>query len=440
MGGIVVANELRKYGYDVLLVSQEPPGGHRMLSDAPYVEDVELPKLTDGVDFVGGFFDGQIITSGNKGYRVEYKHLVLSTGGVELPVVFPKSEKADVRPAVEILKERPQGLKIIVWGTTEWGFRTALSLSNLGNDVIILDNSAHFRDVKYYRKRGELLIKRGVEILTSATIKKYEDGELAVEVNLGKRGVEKRRIRTDVVVSAVRAINTFIPYRMGLKLFYSFELGSLIVRRNYYGELLKVDEEGRATGGIGAYAVGELYGAYHMHIVERQARLLAAYVAFKDGIENESRVRDLLDEFLAYLSVEANWLYNLGYRLEHGTDETGRYVEPNVIDVPHWAYFWPQLKDVDPDQELCPCIKVKLGELLKEISRRNRRELRMRITHDETNLLRQLKTPTVDELFGANPCIQTYCITSITLILSALLAQKPSYFIYGKTEQLYSEI
>ena len=140
---------------------------------------------------------------------------------------------------------------------------------------------------------------------------------------------------------------------MGYRVFYSFELNSLVPRRSVYGELLSVDESGRAVGGGNVYAVGHLYGAVKDGHVVDQGRLLAMYIASKDGLEDAGRVKDALDKFLVRLAVEANWLYNLGNRLEKGTDGTGRYVEPNVIDVPHWASYWPQLDELE-DVVICP--------------------------------------------------------------------------------------
>jgi hypothetical protein len=148
-------------------------------------------------------------------------------------------------------------------------------------------------------------------------------------------------------------------------------------------------------------------------------------------------VKNELDKFLVTLTVEANWLYNLGNRLEKGTDGTGRYVEPNVIDVPHWASFWPQLEEAE-DVVICPCDGTTIDKVMAEIKRLNRlKEVKIKITHEETDLLRQLKLPQLN--FGGL-CAESVCLPYAAIILGAALAQRPSYFLYGKPQMLYGEI
>jgi Uncharacterized NAD(FAD)-dependent dehydrogenases len=156
LGGIVAALELKHYGYEPKIVHIGRLGGHHVLGGAPrYAEDVDVEALADRareLDVIEGFFDGAFVYSGNTRYRVSYKHLILATGGVDVPITFPGSAKAPQRTAEEVLQNPPTGLKIAVWGTTEWGLRAALSLKSLGNDVVVLDNSAYLRDTKYYEK------------------------------------------------------------------------------------------------------------------------------------------------------------------------------------------------------------------------------------------------------------------------------------------------
>ncbi|MEM4604658.1 MAG: FAD-dependent oxidoreductase [Pyrobaculum sp.] len=430
LGGLVSALELKKYGYDVKVAYVGPLGGHHVLGMTEAEVESIVAKSKE-LELFQGFFDGFYLYSDGVKYRAVYKHLILATGGVDLPVTFPKSRNAPQKTAEEILASPPTGLKIAVWGTTEWGLRTAITLRRIGNEILVLDNSAYLRDVKYYEK-----IKSQIDfnIVSSVRIKKYENGELTYEIVTGGKNNEVQSEKIDLLVSTVRVVNPYVAMRLGFRVFYSFELNSLIPRRSNYGELLILDDRGYAKGGSNVYATGHLYGVVkEKHVIE-QAKLLAKYIAYKDGLERKDDVEKDLEEFLVLLTIEANWLYNLGHRLEKGTDGTGRYVEPNVIDVPHWASYWPQLGDEEEDIVVCPCNGSTLGEVVKEIEKINKREIKPKITHDEVDILRSLKLVKLG--FEQSVCTETICIPYAAIILGAYLSQKPSYFIYGKPDLL----
>lgn len=436
LGGLAAALDLKKYGYAVKVVHVGALGGHHVLGSAPRLSDVDVEPFVSKageLDLLEGFFDGFYVYSNGVRYRVRYKHLVLATGGVDVPITFPQGRKAPQKVAEEVLARPPSGLRILVWGTTEWGLRTALSLRRSGNEVVVMDNSAYLRDVKYYEK-----VKSAIDfpVITSVRIRGFEKGLLKYEVVTGRKENQPGEVNIDLVVSAVRLVNPYVVTKLGYKVWYSFELSSLVPRRSNYGELLILDESGRSVGGSNVYVTGHLYGALReSHIVE-QGRLLAAYIASKDGIESRDKAKDLLDKFLVTLTIEANWLYNLGNRLEKGTDDTRRYVEPNVIDVPFWASYWPQIEEVEEDIVICPCDGSTIDKYLEEVKRLNNlKEVKIKITHEETDLLRQLKIPTLQ--FSGSVCKESVCLPYAAVILGAALAQRPSYFLYGKPQMLY---
>ncbi|ABO09573.1 FAD-dependent oxidoreductase [Pyrobaculum calidifontis] len=431
VGGIVAALELKKYGYSPKIVHTGPLGGHRVLVD-PSQEIQAIVARANELDVEAGFFDGSYVYTNGVRYKVKYKHLILATGGADVPITFPGSTKVPQKTAEEVLQDPPNGLNVVVWGSSEWGLKTAIALRRRGNNVVVMDNSAYLRDVKYYE---EVKSRLDFPIITSARLTGYKSGALKYRVKTVRGKEEEGEMKVDLIVSAVRMVNPYVPMKMGYRVFYSFELNSLVPRRSVYGELLSVDESGRAVGGGNVYAVGHLYGAVKDGHVVDQGRLLAMYIASKDGLEDAGRVKDALDKFLVRLAVEANWLYNLGNRLEKGTDGTGRYVEPNVIDVPHWASYWPQLDELE-DVVICPCDGTTLRKVLDEVKRLNSvKELKVKITHEETDLLRHLKVPKVS--FGNSVCAESVCIPYAVIILGAALAQRPSYFIYGKPQMLY---
>ncbi|MEZ0320278.1 MAG: FAD-dependent oxidoreductase [Pyrobaculum sp.] len=435
LGGLVTALDLKKHGYTVKVVYVGALGGHHLLGSAPRLSDVDVESLVSKaseLDALEGFFDGFYVYSNGIKYRVRYRHLILATGGVDVPITFPQSRKVPQKVAEEVLARPPSGLKILVWGTTEWGLRTAISLRRSGNEVVVMDNSAYIRDVKYYEKVKSMI---DFPVITSVRIKEFRSG-LRYEVVTGKKKNQIGEVNIDLIVSAVRLVNPYVVTRLGYKVWYSFELNSLVPRRTNYGELLILDESGRSVGGSNVYVTGHLYGALRESHVVEQGKLLAAYIASKDGVESGDKAKDLLDKFLVTLTIEANWLYNLGNRLEKGTDDTRRYVEPNVIDVPFWASYWPQIEEVEEDLVICPCDGSTIGKYLEEVKRLNNlKEVKIKITHEETDLLRQLKIPALQ--FGGSVCKEAVCLPYAAIILGAALAQRPSYFLYGKPQMLY---
>ncbi len=423
LGGLAAALELKKYGYNPKVVYVGRVGGHRAI--VPSEAAVDVVNKAGVLDLHTGFFDGMYVYQGDGRYRVKYKHLVLATGGVDVPITFPNSTRAPQKTAEELLSQKPSGLNIVVWGTTEWGFKTALALRDAGNDVVVMDNSAYARDAKYYER-----VKTRLEVITAVRLRSYED-ELVYE-EITERGAKIHRKKVDLIVSTVRIVNPLAVARLGFKVFYSFELNSLVPRRNNYGELLTLGERDVAVGGSNVYSTGHLYGALSDDITIEQGRLLALYIASKDGVEDAEKTKSEMEKFLGKLSIEANWLYNLGNRLEKGTDGTGRYVEPNVVDVPHWASFWPQM-DVDEDVVICPCDGTSMGRILEVVREMNRR-VKLKITHEEVDILRHLKTPKLS--FGTT-CGESLCVPYASIMLAAALSQKPSYFLYGKPQMLY---
>lgn len=439
IGGLAAAQELTKYGLKVGLFSEGPKGGHNALDGGLTISGAPAREYIDrySVEPRKAVFDGDVLIFGDNCIKPVYKHLILSTGGVEMYLPIPGSPQVVL--ASEALEAGTSGKKLLVWGTTEWGLRVALALAERGNEVVVADNSAYLRDVKYYQGIKDKLQKLGIEVMYSTTVERYKDGELKLRVYLGKKGVERRSIRVDAVVSAVRTANLYIPLRLGLKVYYSFELNSLVPRRNSFGEILKLDERGKSIGGTNIYAVGELYGAVYAHLEEAHGKLLAAYIASKEGLEDQDKVSKALEDFRNRIALEVNWLYNLDLRLSRGTDYSDLYVEPNVIDAPGWPYFWPNaLDEIDGDQILCPCTGLRLSDFMKAVDRLNKGRVEIKVTSDEVNRLRHAKLPTIDQIQrGPSPCFETLCVPNIAIVAGAIYAQKPSYLLYGKPKQLY---
>lgn len=439
IGGLAAAKALAKYGFNVLVVGKGPRGGHNALDGQPTITgepaSTYISKYND-VEVLDGVFDGEVVV-GERCIRPRYKHLVLNTGGVEVYPPLPGSPRVVL--ASDALSGGVDAKKLLVWGTSEWGLRTALTLAERGHEVLIADNSAYLRDVKYYQKVEDRLKKLNVDVVHSATVKKWRDGEAVLLVNLGKKGVEERRVRADLFISTARTANLFLPLRLGLKVFYSFELNSLVPRRSSFGEVLAVDDRGKAVAGTNIYIAGELYGAIYAHHQEEQGVILASYIAAKEGVEDLDKASKSLEEFRGRLAIELNWLYNLDLRLSKGTDYSGIYAEPNVIDVPGWPYFWPNISEIDGDQVLCPCTGLKIKDVMDAVRRINEGMVRIKVTSDEANKLRHLKLPTLAQLgSGPSPCFEAFCVPNIAIVTAAIYAQKPSYVLYGKPKQLYA--
>ncbi len=428
IGGLAAYAELRSLGLDALLVSDGPLGGH-LVDEGPLYDGSDPKSLLSrySVDsYVRGHFDGRSIMTDGGPMDVNFKYVIYGGGAFDAHLVFIGNGKVRQLGAEEALRSGDvSGRRIVVWGTTHWGLRTAIALARRGAEVVVMDNSMYLRDHKYYSRHGHLLEKLGVEVMYGVRI---EGPGLQVAINRGKQGVERRVVRADMVVSSVRVPRAYTLRRMGLRLTYAPEAGGLTVRRHWQGLTERGD----------VYVVGEVYGALYEHLTIEQARLAALHVALREGLVDSARYEKALGEFKARLVVDAPAQHNLSVRMDVGLQGSGIYVEPNVADVPFWASLtFREAKE----QVACPCDGSTLKGLVDYMrSRLGLRDpdaiLELRVTHDDADRLRSVTLPGAEDMarhlgWRDGRCVEETCLYPMSMLLGFAVQQKPSKVLYG---------
>ncbi|HEY6565974.1 MAG TPA: FAD-dependent oxidoreductase [Actinomycetota bacterium] len=203
--GLAAAAEAATAGLDVVVLEQaEEPGGALLreagtdpagdLRDAAEAAGARL--LTGTAAF--GVFEGPVIAAANAAalYRIRARHIVVATGGIEQPAVFPNNDLPGVMlsSAVEILIHRfgvLPGQQAVVLTASDAGHRTARTLVEAGATVSVADLRADAPAGEGYR------VASGTTIL-SASGRRHVTG-----VTVGAPGAEAGTdVACDLVVLA----------------------------------------------------------------------------------------------------------------------------------------------------------------------------------------------------------------------------------------------
>lgn len=119
------------------------------------------------------------------------------------------------------------------------GVRVAMNLAQLGIDTYLGDNSVVVRSDLYRDKVDALGIKTfiGMNIVNASD---SSDGlRLTLENIRGRKAKKQRReeVIVDVLVSAVRLPVIDLPAQLGAPIVYAPEIGGLVPRRGFTGDL-----------------------------------------------------------------------------------------------------------------------------------------------------------------------------------------------------------
>ena len=452
LAGLSVSRELAGLGFKVVLVEGEYYlGGHLLLDDTEVREvglgsefvnrlgkDVENRVVTyKGVIFDGVLEDAAVGHSRDftKLFIFNYKYLILAQGFREVPLVFPGNNTPRMITGLSLLKlakwwgYRPR--KVLVWGSDDWGVRVAMNLVKLGIEVYLGDNSVTIRSDLYRDRVAQSGIKTfiGMNIVDS---KDADDGlRLVLENVRGRKAKVRRReeVVVDAIVSAVRIPVIDLPAQLGAAIVYAPELGGLVPRRGFTGDL-----------GLGnVYVIGDSGGLLPEHLIIRQARVTALSIGAREGLVGKDELEREIAEFKRDLVNTSPSYYNVLLRLEQGLQGSGYYVEPNVAYVPMWASAGT-IEDVEGAlrsagrQYLCFCEDVTLKDVLEAIRVLMRgREVRIKVLHGEEEEYKSLRLPSMERVkrvvgLGTGPCQGKLCLVSTNLILSFIYQKKPGEF------------
>ena len=207
---------------------------------------------------------GTVVVTGTDGESTTYTadHILAATGSVPLCPPIPGLDLPGVLTSDQLL-EGTDALydSIVIMGGGVIGVEFATFYNNLGCQVTLVEGASRLLptlDKELGQNLGQLLKKRGVEVLTSAMVQRVEQGENGLVVTVEQKGKEKQ-VAGQVVLCAIGRV----PAWEGL---FAPELTPEQV-----GKRLKVDETYQ-TSIPTVYAIGDLSAEIPLaHVASAQA-------------------------------------------------------------------------------------------------------------------------------------------------------------------------
>ena len=207
---------------------------------------------------------GTVVVTETDGESTTYTadHILAATGSVPLCPPIPGLDLPGVLTSDQLL-EGMDALydSIVIMGGGVIGVEFATFYNNLGCQVTLVEGASRLlpaMDKELGQNLGQLLKKRGVEVLTSAMVQRVEQGENGLVVTVEQKGKEKQ-VAGQVVLCAIGRV----PAWEGL---FAPELTPEQV-----GKRLKVDETYQ-TSIPTVYAIGDLSAEIPLaHVASAQA-------------------------------------------------------------------------------------------------------------------------------------------------------------------------
>ena len=207
---------------------------------------------------------GTVVVTGTDGESTTYTadHILAATGSVPLCPPIPGLDLPGVLTSDQLL-EGTDALydSIVIMGGGVIGVEFATFYNNLGCQVTLVEGASRLlptMDKELGQNLGQLLKKRGVEVLTSAMVQRVEQGENGLVVTMEQKGKEKQ-VAGQVVLCAIGRV----PAWEGL---FAPKLTPEQV-----GKRLKVDETYQ-TSIPTVYAIGDLSAEIPLaHVASAQA-------------------------------------------------------------------------------------------------------------------------------------------------------------------------
>lgn len=207
---------------------------------------------------------GTVVVTGTDGESTTYTadHILAATGSVPLCPPIPGLDLPDVLTSDQLL-EGTDALydSIVIMGGGVIGVEFATFYNNLGCQVTLVEGASRLLptlDKELGQNLGQLLKKRGVEVLTSAMVQRVEQGENGLVVTVEQKGKEKQ-VAGQVVLCAIGRVpaweGLFVPE----------------LTPEQVGKRLKVDETYQ-TSIPTVYAIGDLSAEIPLaHVASAQA-------------------------------------------------------------------------------------------------------------------------------------------------------------------------
>ncbi|HSL89333.1 MAG TPA: dihydrolipoyl dehydrogenase [Ignavibacteriaceae bacterium] len=220
-------------------------------------KNVELLVKKNKVDRIRGFgklsSKSQIDIYDDKEKNVETisaDKIIIATGARPRSIDAIPVDRKNIITSTEAMSLSEQPKELIVIGAGAIGIEFAYFYAVLGTKVTVIemmDNILPIEDVEVSQALEKNFKKRGIEIITQATVEKAEVKGKKVKVTVNQNG-EKKELTADKVLSAIGVIGNVEGF--GLE-----ELGVELFKNH-----IKVDKKTYETNITGIYAIGDVIG------------------------------------------------------------------------------------------------------------------------------------------------------------------------------------
>ena len=151
---------------------------------------------------------GVVTVTDSAGQTTAYttEHILAATGSVPMRPPIPGLELPGVMTSDELLEGTDTCYaSIVIIGGGVIGAEFATFYNNLGCQVTLVEGESHLlptMDKELGQNLGQLLKKRGVEVLTSAMVQRVEQDEQSLVVTVAQKGKEKQ-VSGEIVLCAI---------------------------------------------------------------------------------------------------------------------------------------------------------------------------------------------------------------------------------------------
>lgn len=225
----------------------------------------------------------EILDDKNKNIdSIKTNHIIVATGARPRSIPAIPIDKKNIITSTEamILEKLPK--ELIVIGAGAIGIEFAYFYAALGTKVTVIEmmkNILPIEDEEVSKALEKNFKKRGIEILTNATVEKAEVKGNKVNVAVKVNG-EKKSLSAEKVLNAIGVVGNVEGF--GLE-----DLG-VEVEKN----MIKVDKETYATNVKGIYAIGDVIGPPWL-----------AHVASAEGIHCVERIKGIVHPPIDYDNI-----------------------------------------------------------------------------------------------------------------------------------------
>ena len=252
-------------------------------------KNVELLVKKNKVDRIKGFgklsSKNQIDIYDDKEKKVETisaDKIIIATGARSRSIDAIPVDRKYIITSTEAMSLSEQPKELIVIGAGAIGIEFAYFYAVLGTKVTVIemmDNILPIEDVEVSQALEKNFKKRGIEIITKATVEKAEVKGKKVKVTVNQNG-EKKELTADKVLNAIGVVGNVEGF--GLE-----ELGVELFKNN-----IKVNKETYETNIPGIYSIGDVIGPPWL-----------AHVASAEGIHCVETIKGIRNPAVNYENI-----------------------------------------------------------------------------------------------------------------------------------------